>query len=64
MAKARLTISVPPKLANEIDSIADVWSYNRSQAIIRIFNEWKHRQLALASIPMETVESIRQQIGD
>ena len=43
MATTRETrsISFPPEILKEIDGYAEKWFTSRSEAIVRIFQEWK-----------------------
>lgn len=41
MATAKIAISMPDEVLEEIDQVADEWFTSRSQAIVRIYLEWK-----------------------
>jgi Arc/MetJ-type ribon-helix-helix transcriptional regulator len=41
MPVAKIAISLPENILDEIDRQAETWYANRSHAIVRIFQEWK-----------------------
>lgn len=53
MAKIKTGVSFEEVLLNEIDQIAtDIWFCDRSQAITRIYLEWKQLQTKQLSLPV------------
>lgn len=50
MAKVQTGISLPEEIINEIDRVAAGWFSNRSDAIVRIYQEWK--QLRQNQLPL------------
>ena len=45
-------VSIPSDLADELDEITAKWYTNRSQAIVRIFLEWKDCQKLHITAPV------------
>lgn len=52
------TISLPPDVWQQIDTIKDEWDGNRSKAILRIFKEWR----TLKAQQDELLASLRQKL--
>lgn len=63
---ASFGVSIPDELAAEIDAKAAEWYSNRSQAITRIFLEWKQLRTRQGVLPLvvedPTEESPTQQM--
>jgi metal-responsive CopG/Arc/MetJ family transcriptional regulator len=45
------SISMPEEIFGEIDNVAEGWYTNRSQAFIRIYQEWKQLKRQQAPAP-------------
>ena len=50
MPVEKISVSMPAEILSEIDRVTAHWFTNRSQAIVRIFQEWKHHQLNTESL--------------
>lgn len=50
--KVQTGISIPIKVRDEIDLVANVWQTDRSKAISRIFQEWKRLAKEAGVLPL------------
>lgn len=53
---ATFGVSIPDELAAEIDATATEWYSNRSQAITRIFLEWKQLRTRQGALPLTAAD--------
>lgn len=51
MSKITRSVSFPEKILAEIDRQAETWYCDRSQAITRIYQEWKEARHATRPLP-------------
>lgn len=53
--KSKFGVSMPPEIVAQIDAQVRQWHTNRSQALVRVWQEWK--QLQVRPCPLEVSEA-------